>query len=170
MHEGIETILEAVKRYGPYPNLYKELGFIRVVRHDTEPYLLFNYTEEAMFKNTWNDVERVSRGLIVNYLTYELVALPFTKFFGLEQQPETSLLNLPSSECEVTAKMDGSLGILYWCSDGPAIATRGSFTSDQAIWATKFLRERFDLSGLDRDITLLFEIIYPENRVVLDYD
>lgn len=170
MHEGIEEIREAVLEYGDDTQAYKALGNIRVVKHDTEPYLLFNYTERAEFEGTWNAVERVSRGLILNYRTAELVALPFEKFFNLEQKPETSLLNLPNQQCEVTSKLDGSLGILYWCSDGPAIATRGSFTSEQALWATRFLRERFDLSRLDRDVTLLFEIIYPENRVVLDYD
>lgn len=47
------------------------------------------------------------------------------------------------------------------------MATRGSFASDQALWATQHLRAhatRRDLSALPDDITLLFEIIYPENR------
>ena len=40
--------------------------------------------------------------------------------------------------------------------------------SDQAVEATKMLQNH-DLSNLNRDWTLLFEIIYPENKIVCDY-
>lgn len=49
------------------------------------------------------------------------------------------------------------------------IATRGSFVSGQAQWATQFLNANYDLTGLSDDLTLLFEIVYPANRVVVDY-
>jgi len=61
-----------------------------------------------------------------------------------------------------------SLGILYR-NNGHRVATRGAFHSEQAEWATKFLNTHFDLKDLPNDLTLLFEIIYPENRVVVDY-
>jgi RNA ligase len=170
MNEGIEQLQAAALCYRADTKAYSVLGSIRAVTHPTEPYVLFNYTEEATFQGRWNAAERVSRGLIINYETGALVALPFGKFWNLEERPETSLLNLPGGNCEITAKADGSLGILYWTKEGPTIATRGSFTSDQALWATEFLRRRYNLASLDRDVTLLFEIIYPENRVVLDYD
>ena len=45
---------------------------------------------------------------------------------------------------EVTDKMDGSLGILYRRPDGVcAIATRGSFASDQALEANKIWSESY---------------------------
>src|SRR5437879_3247967 len=94
--EAINTIIEAMELYGPDRlDAYKSLGNIRVVRHATEPYLLFNYTEKAMHEDTWNEVERIARGLIMDYETGEVVALPFEKFFNLEQRRETSLLYLP---------------------------------------------------------------------------
>jgi RNA ligase len=67
--------------------------------------------------------------------------------------------------------MDGSLGILYWIGDKPFIATRGSFESDQAIYATNILHNRYKyvIPNLDKSKTYLFEIIYPENRIVVDY-
>jgi RNA ligase len=65
--------------------------------------------------------------------------------------------------------MDGSLGILYRENEAYRIATRGSFDSDQAIWATDFLSREFNLWKLPPSITLLFEIIYPDNRIVIDY-
>jgi hypothetical protein len=69
----------------------------------------------------------------------------------------------------VTAKLDGSLGILYRADDGARVATRGSFVSVQAQWATAHLRRRYDLRDLPDGLTLLWEIIYPGNRVVLNY-
>jgi hypothetical protein len=65
--------------------------------------------------------------------------------------------------------VDGSLGILYWVGDEPAIATRGSFTSRQAVEATRILRERYGQIRLDRSKTYLFEIVLPWNRIVVDY-
>ncbi len=48
------------------------------------------------------------------------------------------------------------------------MATRGSFTSPQAIKGKEIL-SKHDISPLRKDNTYLFEIIYPENRIVVDY-
>ena len=48
------------------------------------------------------------------------------------------------------------------------LATRGSFTSPQAIKGKEILG-RHDISAWRKDNTYLFEIIYPENRIVVDY-
>jgi RNA ligase len=71
---------------------------------------------------------------------------------------------------QVTDKADGSLGILYPLpSGGHAVATRGSFTSEQARHATDVWRQRYSEHAPRPGTTLLFEIIYRENRIVLDY-
>lgn len=62
-----------------------------------------------------------------------------------------------------------SLGILYRRNGEYRISTRGNFHSDQAVWATNFLHAHYNLDGLPDELTLLFEIIYPENRVIVDY-
>ena len=49
------------------------------------------------------------------------------------------------------------------------LATRGSFTSPQAIKGKEILDRKYDVSSLRKDNTYLFEIIYPENRIVVDY-
>lgn len=128
-----------------------------------EELILFDYTNAAQFANRWNWFERVSRGLILNKNTGEVVALPFEKFHNWGQGTTDAAL------VEATEKMDGSLGILYRWNGTYRIATRGSFTSEQAEWATAFLDKYYDLEGLPENLTLLFEIIYPENRVVVDY-
>ena len=48
------------------------------------------------------------------------------------------------------------------------LATRGSFTSPQSIKGKEILN-RHDISAWRKDNTYLFEIIYPENRIVVDY-
>lgn len=65
-----------------------------------------------------------------------------------------------------------SLGIIYLSPEGlPKVATRGSFNSDQAAWASEWLCNNQVLSNPNhlRDVTYLVEIIYPENRIVLNY-
>jgi len=49
------------------------------------------------------------------------------------------------------------------------IATRGSFTSPQAIKGKELL-EKYNFKRLHTDYTYLFEIIYKENRIVCEYD
>ena len=164
---GVDEILAAVRAWGYATAAYKDLGDIAVVRHDD--LLLFSYTPRATYARRWNAVERVCRGLIVHVPSATVRALPFAKFFNLGEVLETELAALPAGPVEVTAKMDGSLGILYQAAAGPAIATRGSFAGPQAVWATTHLRARYDLGDLPADLTLLFEIIYPANRIVLNY-
>jgi RNA ligase len=49
------------------------------------------------------------------------------------------------------------------------LATRGSFTSPQSIKGREIL-EKYDYKRLPKEYTYLFEIIYPENRIVCEYD
>lgn len=166
MEDGIDIILQAVRERGLHGD-YRDLGDIRTDRLDH--LLIFNYTAKAQYAGRWNPVERASRGLIVDTRTATIAARPFAKFFSLNEVEETRLENLPAGPIEVTDKADGSLGILYRRDDGYAVATRGSFTGTQAVWATTHLREHYDLHDLPPNLTLLWEIVYPENRIVLDY-
>lgn len=144
------------------------LGDVAVKCNQVGNLLLFNYTPAAQYAARWNYFERVSRGLILDAATGEVVARPFDKFFNWGEGDRTSEAPIVS----VTEKMDGSLGILYRDGDTLKIATRGSFDSEQARWATEWLNRRTHVSLpliVSRRATLLFEIIYPGNRVVVDY-
>jgi RNA ligase len=144
-----------------------EAGFVREQMHPDDATLrILNYTHKAQYDRRWNDVTRQCRGLI--HRDGLVLARPWPKFYNYGEHEEGSLdLSAPAV---VTDKMDGSLGILYPAPDGLwAIATRGSFTSDQAVHATGVLREKHPGFEPLPGHTYLFEIIYPENRVVLDY-
>lgn len=49
------------------------------------------------------------------------------------------------------------------------MATRGSFTSEQAVKGLEIL-QNYDYQKLHKGYTYLFEIIYKENRIVVKYD
>lgn len=154
------------------PKRYIDEGLVSEREHPTEPYLIYNYTQECQFGKHWDPVTVMCRGLVLHKETKELIARPFSKFFNYEEHIGKGE-SMPNEVPKVYAKFDGSLGILYWSTQGePMIATRGSFVSDQAIWATKFINRpdvRVWVDKLDRDYTHLFEIIYPENRIVVSY-
>lgn len=154
-----------------------ESGAVSKVKHPTENLYIYNYTREAIRESEkpWeSETLRKCRGIITDG-ELNIVARPFEKFFNLEEfanLPEDIIppgtLELPYT---ITEKYDGSLGIMYWTKDGPALATRSTFTSEQAIRGTQILRNKYSFKtrNLPRDKTFLFEIIYPENRMVVDY-
>lgn len=144
------------------------LGHIRVQKHPVESLWIYNYTQATMFDSAWNEATMTCRGLIVNQ-NREVVCLPMRKFFTKEQCESFNIPIPVDEEFEVYDKRDGSLGILYPETLGLAIATRGSFDSDQALEATKILKEKYYDYNFNPKYTYLFEIIYPENRIVVDY-
>jgi RNA ligase len=142
-------------------------GYVRVQRHPTSPLLIHNYTEKAQFAEIWNAVTLACRGLITSP-DGTVIARPFPKFFnhGQPGAPEVDL----DAPVRVTDKADGSLGVIYPDgTGGHAVATRGSFASDQARHATAVLRDRYGRWVPPAGLTVLVEIIYPGNRIVLDY-
>lgn len=138
------------------------------VHPENEDVRIFNYTQKCQFDKEWDDVTRACRGLILNVVTGEVIARPFPKFFNYAEHVQNAW-PVPNDTPVITEKLDGSLGILYNLNGKPWIATRGSFMSDQAQWATKWFRDNIGNVILN-DETNLFEIIYPENRIVVNYD
>ena len=126
--------------------------------------LLFNYTHAAQVAGRWNQFERLSRGLIIHNRTGAVVARSFDKFFNWNEEGRCSDAALRL----VTEKMDGVLGVLYR-DGGYSVATRGAFDSPQALWATKCLHDNHNLQNLHDEWTLIFEIISPDHRLVVDY-
>jgi len=141
-------------------------GLVRVQDHPALPLRIFNYTEKAQYTQMWTPVTLACRGLIVD-ADGAVVARPLPKFFNYGQAG-TPQLDL-DAEVRVTDKADGSLGIIYPTADGWAVATRGSFASDQAAHATSILRTRYPDFVPPAGLTVLVEIIYPANRIVVDY-
>lgn len=148
---------------------YLDEKLISVQKHPEFDLFIYNYTQKCQFAGAWDDMTKMCRGLITD-AKGEVVARPFDKFFNWDE-PNGGLLT--NTEFTARDKMDGSLGILYKRPDGrPALATRGSFISDQSVVGTQLLYDRirqYPEMMFTEGYTYLFEIIYPENRIVVDY-
>jgi RNA ligase len=161
----------------PQEEIFEALD-AKLVRKQDHPYLqysILNYTNKAQVNNIWTRATKTLRGVIFHRGTLEVLARPFPKFFNVGQEPAKHRRWREDEQVIVTDKLDGSLGILYpdpvTARRGKplAIATRGSFTSDQAIHATALLRVKHPDFVPHPGKTYLFEIIYPENRIVVNY-
>jgi len=144
---------------------YVDDKLIKPQNHPELNLIIWNYTQRCQFEKKWDEITSMCRGLITDP-TGEVVARPFNKFFNWDEHESPELPNIPSEKFSAYDKMDGSLGITYPTPNGYALATRGSFTSDQAIKGTQMLHHT---EMFKPGMTYLFEIIYPDNRIVIDY-
>lgn len=143
------------------------------VQYSGDGQRVYNYTDAAMYtEGAWdNPAVRICRGLIVD-LFGNVTARSYDKFFNAEQKEAGDLTPYLDSLCEVTDKADGSMLNIHLDEWGEVrCATRGSFESDQAKAATKWLRDRWHVTNPEtfKTHTLIAEWISPENRIVLDY-
>jgi len=138
--------------------------------HPSLPYKILNYTPKTQFAHHWTHETELCRGLIYDTRDGRIISRPFRKFFNWGERE----VIIPDEPFVAYEKLDGSLGIGYVDADGlPSLVTRGSFTSYQAKRATQVLRSKY-AHTLDAilalgPVTLCFEIILPEYRIVVDY-
>lgn len=137
-------------------------GLVSKRKHPVQPLYILNYTAATQFDWNWNDVTLNCRGLVIDE-NYHIVARSFPKFFSYEQLDG----KLPQGKYTVEEKLDGSLLLAFRYKDEIITATRGSFESEQAIKGKEFLPKDF---LINEGVTYVFEIIYKENRIVVDYD
>jgi len=139
--------------------------------HDTLPLSIITYTPDCQFGKSWNPITLNCRGIIFDVVTGELVARSFPKFFNMNEPCGLTFDELPKSEPYIQEKIDGSLGIVTKYKGEWLISTKGSFHSDQANYAREYLLPKFTdkLDKIGKDLTFLCEIIYPENRIVVNY-
>lgn len=147
-----------------------EQKYINVNVHSkNDSYKLYNYSQFAQFEKVWNETTLNCRG----YITYQgqVIARGPKKFFNYGEVEHPSL----DEVIGVYEKADGSLGIPYNLEGTLQIATRGSFHSEQAFIGTSILYEYDDSlldlihQVMDSNYTPVFEIIYPENQIVVNY-
>jgi RNA ligase len=143
-------------------NKYHNQGLLYKQVHPTLPLTIWNYSEDVQYGNKWDEMTLMARGLVTDEFG-TIVARPFKKFFNMEEGKHT-----PTVDFEVFEKVDGSLGIVFNYKGEWMIATRGSFTSDQAIKGKEML-DKLKMGKVPYNLTYLFEIIYPENRIVVSY-
>lgn len=143
---------------------YEQDGLLYSQVHPKLSLTIYNYTDKVQWENLWDEVTLQTRGFVVDDKG-NIVARPFKKFFNLSEGKTNT-----TDDYIIYAKLDGSLGILFYYNDEWILASRGSFTSEQAIIGKEILDRECDYELLDKENTYCFEIIYPENKIVLEYN
>lgn len=148
--------------------------------HSTLPISIYTYSKRTEIENNWNDITKICRGLIVDN-SGNIIANPFPKFFNIGEQSKekvcgTKLLKhslgefyIPEGNYKVLSKEDGSLIIVCVYQGQLVVASKGSFESEQAKIAKKFIEDKYNKTKFDYNYTYLFELIYKEGRIVVDY-
>jgi RNA ligase len=154
-------------KYEHYDKLkeYVELGLVEVNKHPDLPLYIYNYSRTVQYESKWDEVTLTCRGLILDE-NGEIVARSFDKFFNFEEVKD---LDWNCEHVWIQEKMDGSLLILFNYQGQWYTASRGSFTSEQAIKGMEILKSKYDISKFMPECVYICEVIYPTNRIVVDY-
>jgi RNA ligase len=152
-------------------------GYLSYKESDDGLLYLLNYTDKCTYEKKWIAETLDNRGAVYEKTTNRQIAFPFTKFFNYSELPieeQIRVAQLSNEIDTVTEKIDGSLGILYWYKDRWRMNTRGSFNSEQSKKGLELFNEQYAYqkhfeSDRFKGYIFLFEIIYPENRIVIDY-
>ena len=149
-----------------YYELMKE-GLVNIKKHPKYPLYLLNYTSRTQYRQTWCKELVHARGLVVGE-DGKILARPLPKFFN--HYEINDLKKLQDEEYEVYEKLDGSLVIMFHYENEAIFCTRGSFISEQAVKAQKIFRVKYNHIAVNKECTYCFEIIYPENKIVVNYE
>ena len=147
-------------------NNYIDKNLIVANKHPEYDIWILNYSPKTQGSGFWDDYTLSCRGLVID-ADGNILARPFQKFKNYEEHdPKEIDLTQPFVIYE---KLDGSLIIVFYYEVKREwiVASRGSFISEQAMEAKKMMGLKTD--RLNKNCTYLFEIIYPENRIVVDY-
>lgn len=146
------------------------------------PYIMFSY--DQIHSDFNNKIVQEARGIIFKNGEWETpVCWAFNKFgnYGESYVPE-----IDWSTAFVTEKIDGSLIKLWYDQGDWRISTNGCIEAfDTSLGDTKYKNfgsyfyttacDYYDsfpelLHGLDKNLTYMFELVGPCNRVVIPYD
>lgn len=164
--------------------LKTELGIsVKEYPEAQPPRIVLNYSQIESPKS--NPYVMQSRGLILNSETFEVLCLPFDRFFNLgEVYDHSSMIDWSKAECH--EKVDGSLIKIYWDGLKWCIATRGTAFAESDVNGFPITFKDLVLRALGCETdhqfqmkcmfnltflkTYLFEVTSRENRVVTTYD
>lgn len=157
---------------------YADETFICYEKHPTADRYIFGYYSGDFKPIVWNEMTKHCRGMILDGMG-KVVEHPFMKFWTFKQylSKDTILLNdnqimkLPHGKFKIMEKIDGTMCTLYWINNQPYLATQRSFTNPKAVEATKILYDKYKhvFQRFDRNYTYIFEAVYPESNVLIDY-
>lgn len=149
-------------------------------KHPSQDLYIFGYYSGVYPQKptVWDDISIHCRGLILDG-DGNVIERPFPKFWTYRQYlsshsillSEDRIIKIPNGNFRILEKVDGTMVTLYWVDDKPYLATQRSFTNIKAIEATKLLYAKYShlFDKFDRRFTYIFEAVYPETTVLIDY-
>lgn len=137
---------------------YKDKGLIKSSTRDD--YTVWCYTVGAVYSHTWDEVTMSCRGLVYAD-DGSLVSRPFRKFFNWDQTEAV----IEQGPFVAYDKMDGTLIVVGEHNGQAVVSTKGSFDT----WHSETARELLLGFVPEPGYTVMFELIHPENRIVVDY-
>jgi len=149
--------------------LYEKEGWIKSSKHPSLDLWVWSYTQKTQYDAKWDSLTLICRGLITNK-NGEIISRGFNKFFNWEENK----LNPTAEELKnvkLTEKVDGSYIGIFWFANQWVINTKGSFITEQGEMAASVFNSFTNVDNFfSKDLTHCFEIIYPQNRIVVNYD
>ena len=165
----------------------EKAGLIRVDHHPTLDLRLIKYTANAVYAIHSRDkisdftgklglsVDEIRdfiiqcRGLVIDS-NYNIVTNVVPKFFNYQDFKMDELVGkFLSVPYRVTEKADGSAILLFNYDAKWIFTTLGKFNQPQAQKAKNLFGAMYSYEMLDTNLTYMFECVYPENRIVVDY-
>lgn len=168
-----------LKEYQEFVNQHSD----DIIIKETNNFITFKYRHLGVDFN--DKLMRLARGITFEKNSGELVLLGLPKFFNYDQlvgdkrysQEEVKqlcqALNFQTDKVRLSGKLDGSMVIASYCTtlDKVQTGTTGSTESVQAKRAKQLLNSKtIDYLKENPHISLIFELIGPDNRIVIEYD
>lgn len=125
------------------------------------------------FDAKWSSENKIYRSSVWSKQG-ELLSAGLKKFVNLGELPDIFPPPKNLNYATIVEKLDGSCLICDWVNDKFSMKTRGTYSYKQLEnWQDfEFVAEKYNLEKIAkiyRGYTLLFEIVSPNQRIVLDY-
>lgn len=157
---------------------YVDSTIVCCEKHPFADLYIYGYYEDPTKSHIWDETSKHCRGIIIDN-SGNVIERPFDKFWTFKQYiskdvimlNDNQVLRIPDNNFRITEKVDGTMVTLYWINNIPYLATQRSFTNIKAIEATRILHKKYNhlFPLLNHDYTYVFEAIYPETRVLIEY-
>lgn len=141
--------------------------YVVVQKHPEHDLYIYNYSQKTQYERYWTPLTLMCRGLILDG-ERNVVSRGLNKFFNRE---ELNGDEIPNEPFEVFEKYDGSYINVFRYNGEIIVSSRGSFTSDQAIYTRQLINEKYPCfeSHMVNNTSYIFELIADWNRIVVNY-
>ncbi len=137
--------------------------------------LLLKYSNN-IWNTGWHNLAKQCRGKVIDWKERSIVSYPFNKFYNLNEVEETKIdivkhMLSNAKDVMLMDKKDGSAIIVTNHKGNIVINTNGVFENIQVTLTKELFAKKYlnFYQNMPEGYTFVFELVHPENRIVLDY-